>query len=194
MVFSQKRHLAPPQNCLLYTSPSPRDRGWSRMPSSAWKKKSLAKSLLRLNGFLLFTSKKAIFPRTNDKTIDKHKFPVDKIYLAFSLAHFCTTSNGFFTKTTSCTTSKAPNVQYLTVATMFFETMQFHELRTCWARARDVSSFLFAFALKPWKYWHFLSPNTKTIQKYKENKQNQSLMHRPKCTSKPSQIRFYKMQ
>ena len=26
-------------SCLLYTSPSPRDRGWSRMPSSAWKKK-----------------------------------------------------------------------------------------------------------------------------------------------------------
>ena len=26
---------ARPHNCLLYTSPSPRDRGWSRMPSSA---------------------------------------------------------------------------------------------------------------------------------------------------------------
>ena len=26
-------------NCLLYTSPSPRDRQKSRMPSSAWKKK-----------------------------------------------------------------------------------------------------------------------------------------------------------
>ena len=27
------------KNCLLYTSPSPRDRQKSRMPSSAWKKK-----------------------------------------------------------------------------------------------------------------------------------------------------------
>ena len=27
-------------NCLLYTSPSPRDRTRSRMPSSAWKKKN----------------------------------------------------------------------------------------------------------------------------------------------------------
>ena len=27
-------------NCLLYTSPSPRDRTRSRMPSSAWKKKT----------------------------------------------------------------------------------------------------------------------------------------------------------
>ena len=26
-------------SCLLYTSPSPRDRSLSRMPSSAWKKK-----------------------------------------------------------------------------------------------------------------------------------------------------------
>mgnify|MGYP007112045222 CR=1 FL=1 len=26
--------------CLLYTSPSPRDRTRSRMPSSAWKKKN----------------------------------------------------------------------------------------------------------------------------------------------------------
>ena len=26
-------------DCLLYTSPSPRDRTRSRMPSSAWKKK-----------------------------------------------------------------------------------------------------------------------------------------------------------
>ena len=149
---------------------------------------------LPLNTFLLLTSKKAIFPRTNDKKIDKHKFPGAEISLAFSLAHFCNMSNGFLTKTTSCTISKAPNVQYLTVATMFFETMQFHQFRTCWARARDVSSFLSTFALKPWKYWQFRSPNTKTIKKHKENKQNQSLMHRPKCTSKPSQIRFYKMQ
>ena len=28
------------KNCLLYTSPSPRDRTRSRMPSSAWKKKT----------------------------------------------------------------------------------------------------------------------------------------------------------
>ena len=28
------------QICLLYTSPSPRDRTRSRMPSSAWKKKN----------------------------------------------------------------------------------------------------------------------------------------------------------
>ena len=28
--------------CLLYTSPSPRDRTRSRMPSSAWKKKTIA--------------------------------------------------------------------------------------------------------------------------------------------------------
>ena len=28
-------------DCLLYTSPSPRDRTRSRMPSSAWKKKKL---------------------------------------------------------------------------------------------------------------------------------------------------------
>ena len=27
--------------CLLYTSPSPRDRTRSRMPSSAWKKKKI---------------------------------------------------------------------------------------------------------------------------------------------------------
>ena len=27
-------------NCLLYTSPSPRDSWASRMPSSAWKKKA----------------------------------------------------------------------------------------------------------------------------------------------------------
>ena len=27
------------KRCLLYTSPSPRDRTRSRMPSSAWKKK-----------------------------------------------------------------------------------------------------------------------------------------------------------
>ncbi len=27
------------EDCLLYTSPSPRDRTRSRMPSSAWKKK-----------------------------------------------------------------------------------------------------------------------------------------------------------
>ena len=27
-------------SCLLYTSPSPRDRTRSRMPSSAWKKKN----------------------------------------------------------------------------------------------------------------------------------------------------------
>jgi hypothetical protein len=95
------------------------------------KKKSLAKSLLPRNGFLLLTSKKAIFPRTNDKKIEKHQISQAKWALPFSLAHFCTTSNGFFTKTTSRTTSKAPNVQYLTVATMFFETMQFHQFRTC---------------------------------------------------------------
>ena len=29
--------------CLLYTSPSPRDRTRSRMPSSAWKKKKIKK-------------------------------------------------------------------------------------------------------------------------------------------------------
>ena len=29
-----------PNGCLLYTSPSPRDRTRSRMPSSAWKKKT----------------------------------------------------------------------------------------------------------------------------------------------------------
>ena len=29
-------------DCLLYTSPSPRDRTRSRMPSSAWKKKTQA--------------------------------------------------------------------------------------------------------------------------------------------------------
>ena len=29
--------------CLLYTSPSPRDRTRSRMPSSAWKKKQITK-------------------------------------------------------------------------------------------------------------------------------------------------------
>ena len=29
------------ENCLLYTSPSPRDATLSRMPSSAWKKKEL---------------------------------------------------------------------------------------------------------------------------------------------------------
>ena len=29
--------------CLLYTSPSPRDRTRSRMPSSAWKKKNYEK-------------------------------------------------------------------------------------------------------------------------------------------------------
>ena len=31
------------QRCLLYTSPSPRDRTRSRMPSSAWKKKNQKK-------------------------------------------------------------------------------------------------------------------------------------------------------
>ena len=31
--------------CLLYTSPSPRDRTRSRMPSSAWKKKTLTYTL-----------------------------------------------------------------------------------------------------------------------------------------------------
>ena len=31
------------QGCLLYTSPSPRDRTRSRMPSSAWKKKEKKK-------------------------------------------------------------------------------------------------------------------------------------------------------
>ena len=34
--FSTKRIS---KDCLLYTSPSPRDRTRSRMPSSAWKKK-----------------------------------------------------------------------------------------------------------------------------------------------------------
>ena len=34
-------HLTEDQNCLLYTSPSPRDRTRSRMPSSAWKKKNI---------------------------------------------------------------------------------------------------------------------------------------------------------
>ena len=32
-----------PRPCLLYTSPSPRDRQKSRMPSSAWKKKKKKK-------------------------------------------------------------------------------------------------------------------------------------------------------
>ena len=34
------RLIAENNNCLLYTSPSPRDRTRSRMPSSAWKKKT----------------------------------------------------------------------------------------------------------------------------------------------------------
>ena len=35
--------LDAPSTCLLYTSPSPRDRTRSRMPSSAWKKKTTQK-------------------------------------------------------------------------------------------------------------------------------------------------------
>ena len=34
-----KQRIATLNDCLLYTSPSPRDRQKSRMPSSAWKKK-----------------------------------------------------------------------------------------------------------------------------------------------------------
>ena len=33
--------FVPAQTCLLYTSPSPRDRTRSRMPSSAWQKKKI---------------------------------------------------------------------------------------------------------------------------------------------------------
>ena len=33
--YSQPQHMALAQTCLLYTSPSPRDRQKSRMPSSA---------------------------------------------------------------------------------------------------------------------------------------------------------------
>ena len=33
--FDKENRLPPPKNCLLYTSPSPRDRQKSRMPSSA---------------------------------------------------------------------------------------------------------------------------------------------------------------
>ena len=39
--------------CLLYTSPSPRDRTRSRMPSSAWKKKKKQNKNLQLNNKLL---------------------------------------------------------------------------------------------------------------------------------------------
>ena len=35
--------------CLLYTSPSPRDRQKSRMPSSAWKKTKPNKSQIKMN-------------------------------------------------------------------------------------------------------------------------------------------------
>ena len=34
-IKSENLKLKPPQSCLLYTSPSPRDLGKSRMPSSA---------------------------------------------------------------------------------------------------------------------------------------------------------------
>ena len=37
--YLQVSKLMFPIGCLLYTSPSPRDRQKSRMPSSAWKKK-----------------------------------------------------------------------------------------------------------------------------------------------------------
>ena len=37
---------ADPVVCLLYTSPSPRDRTRSRMPSSAWKKKTKTNTTL----------------------------------------------------------------------------------------------------------------------------------------------------
>ena len=35
-------HVTLANDCLLYTSPSPRDRTRARMPSSAWKKKNVA--------------------------------------------------------------------------------------------------------------------------------------------------------
>ena len=35
--------------CLLYTSPSPRDRQKSRMPSSAWKKKKYKQKIMKKN-------------------------------------------------------------------------------------------------------------------------------------------------
>ena len=38
-IISQVYALLNFNNCLLYTSPSPRDRTRSRMPSSAWQKK-----------------------------------------------------------------------------------------------------------------------------------------------------------
>ena len=40
------------KGCLLYTSPSPRDRQKSRMPSSAWKKKLELILILSKNPFL----------------------------------------------------------------------------------------------------------------------------------------------
>ena len=41
MNMSAEEHAEHTGLCLLYTSPSPRDRTRSRMPSSAWKKKKL---------------------------------------------------------------------------------------------------------------------------------------------------------
>ena len=35
ILFSAARQAGKPDSCLLYTSPSPRDRSLSRMPSSA---------------------------------------------------------------------------------------------------------------------------------------------------------------
>ena len=46
--------------CLLYTSPSPRDRTRSRMPSSAWKKKETKKIFLK--------------KKDEDKTVQARKY------------------------------------------------------------------------------------------------------------------------
>ena len=47
--------------CLLYTSPSPRDRTRSRMPSSAWKKKKQIQTHVDESSFVLINKKKYYF-------------------------------------------------------------------------------------------------------------------------------------
>ena len=61
--------------CLLYTSPSPRDKRQSRMPSSAWKKK---RNLLSSSGFRWF-------PREID--CPKHVAPEPHTIVLWHLIH-----------------------------------------------------------------------------------------------------------